>query len=73
MIVGHTPQALTKNESGINVTCREDKNGVSKGVWRVDVGSSLGFDNFKNKKTKELSKPQVLEILDDNKFNILSE
>tara|TARA_B100000902_G_scaffold392599_1_gene445276 strand:+ start:2254 stop:3456 length:1203 start_codon:yes stop_codon:yes gene_type:complete len=73
MIVGHTPQVFTKKKSGINVTCREDKDGVSKGVWRVDVGSSLGFDNFKTEKTKELSKPQVLEILDDNKFNILSE
>ena len=73
MIVGHTPQVFTKEKSGINVTCREEKDGINRGVWRVDVGSSLGFDNFKNDKTKELSKPQVLEILDDNKFNILSE
>ena len=72
MIVGHTPQPFSKSKTGINVTCREEKEGVNKGVWRVDVGASLGFDNFKNKKVKELTKPQVLEILDDNRFNVLS-
>jgi len=72
MIVGHTPQVFTKTKAGINVTCRDDTENVKRGVWRVDVGSSLGFDNFKNNKIKDLSKPQVLEILDDNEFNILS-
>lgn len=72
MIVGHTPQPFSKSKTGINVTCRDGKDGVNKGVWRVDVGSSLGFENFKNKKVKELTKPQVLEILDDNKFNVLT-
>lgn len=72
MIVGHTPQGFTKEKSGINVTCREEKDGISKGVWRIDVGSSLGFDNFKNKKLRQITKPQVLEILNDKEFNILS-
>ena len=72
MIVGHTPQPFSKSKTGINVTCRDETDGINKGVWRVDVGSSLGFDNFKNKKVKELTKPQVLEILDDNKFTVLS-
>jgi hypothetical protein len=72
MIVGHTPQVFTKTKAGINVTCRDDTENVKRGVWRVDVGSSLGFDNFKNNKIKDLSKPQVLEILNDNEFNILS-
>jgi|SaaInlStandDraft_6_1057023.scaffolds.fasta_scaffold10727_3 hypothetical protein len=73
MVVGHTPQVFTKNKSGINVTCRDNKDGINRGVWRVDVGASMGFDNFKNNdKIKELSKPQVLEILNDNEFNILS-
>ena len=72
MIIGHTPQPFTKNNGGINVTCRYNDKEINKGVWRIDVGSSLGFENFKNKKIKKNTKPQVLEILNDNKFNILS-
>ena len=72
MIIGHTPQPFTKNNSGINVTCRYEDKEIKKGVWRIDVGSSLGFENFKNKKIKKNTKPQVLEILNDNEFNILS-
>lgn len=72
MIVGHTPQPFAKSKTGINVTCRDVKDGLNMGVWRVDVGASLGFDNFKNKKIKPLTKPQVLEILNDNEFNVLS-
>ena len=72
MIIGHTPQPFTKNNSGINVTCRYEDKEINKGVWRIDVGSSLGFENFKNKKIKKNTKPQVLEILNDNEFNILS-
>jgi len=73
MIVGHTPQAFAKDKAGINATCRDKtKDGVNKGVWRVDVGSSTGFDNFKtNKKHKENSRAQVLEILNDNTFKVL--
>ena len=72
MIIGHTPQPFTKNNSGINVTCRYNDKEINKGVWRIDVGSSLGFENFKNKKIKKNTKPQVLEILNDNEFKILS-
>ena len=71
MIVGHTPQPFSKSKSGINVTCRDDKTNVKKGVWRVDVGASLGFDNFKNNKIRKLTNPQVLEIINDNEFNVL--
>ena len=53
---------------GLN--CKSDK--IPGKIWRIDVGSSSGFDNYKNEQTKELSKPQVLEIIDDNEFNILS-
>jgi hypothetical protein len=72
MIIGHTPQPFTKNKTGINVTCRFQEKEINKGVWRIDVGSSLGFEKFKNNKIKNNTKPQVLEILDDNKFNIIS-
>jgi len=72
MIIGHTPQPFTKNKTGINVTCRYEDKDIKKGVWRIDVGSSLGFENFKNKKIKKNTKPQVLEILNDNEFKILS-
>ena len=72
MIVGHTPQIFLKDKAGINVTCRDEVDGINKGIWRIDVGSSSGFNNFKNKKDKEISKPQVLEILNDNEFNVLS-
>lgn len=72
MIIGHTPQPFTKNKTGINVTCRYEDKKIKKGVWRIDVGSSLGFENFKNKKIKKNTKPQVLEILNDNEFKVLS-
>ena len=54
MIIGHTPQPFTKNNSGINVTCRYNDKEINKGVWRIDVGSSLGFENFKSKKIKKI-------------------
>ena len=72
MIIGHTPQPFTKNKTGINVTCRFQEKEINKGVWRIDVGSSLGFEKFKNNKIKNNKKNQELEILDDNKFNIIS-
>ena len=72
MIVGHTPQAFTKNQLGINVTCRQEENDIRKGVWRIDVGASQGFNNFKNaEKIKKITQPQVLEILNDNTFKVL--
>ncbi len=72
MIIGHTPQPFTKNKTGINVTCRYKDKEINKGVWRIDVGSSLGFENFKTNNIKKNTKPQVLEILNDNDFNIIS-
>tara|TARA_Y100000991_G_scaffold214458_1_gene202223 strand:+ start:463 stop:1743 length:1281 start_codon:yes stop_codon:yes gene_type:complete len=83
MIVGHTPQIFTSERSGINPTCIEVDdikknsdgkvwNNIKKSVWRVDVGSSAGFNNFKNKHTKSLSKAQVLKITDDKNFEVLS-
>jgi len=72
MIIGHTPQPFTKNKTGINVTCRFQEKEINKGVWRIDVGSSLGFEKFKNNKIKNNTKPQILEILNDNEFNIIS-
>lgn len=72
MIIGHTPQPFTKNKTGINATCRFQEKETNKGVWRIDVGSSLGFEKFKNNKIKNNTKPQILEILNDNEFNIIS-
>jgi len=68
MIIGHTPQ-FYNNKSGINKTC-DNK------LWRVDTGGSGAFDEFDSvlcttDEKMENRKPQVLEILDDNKFEIL--
>ena len=68
IIIGHTPQSFLYND-GINSTC-------GKHVWRVDNGSSMAF-HYLDKKYMKTGKidpsrePQVLEILDDTKFNIL--
>ena len=56
-------------KSGINNTC-------GNRLWRVDTGGSGAFDEFDSvlcttDEKMENRKPQVLEILDDNKFNIL--
>lgn len=64
IIVGHTPQFYA-NFEGINGTCDD-------ALWRVDVGFSKAFDAFSP--TDEIKKKrdiQVLEILDDNKFNVI--
>lgn len=68
MIIGHTPQSFLFNET-INSTC-------SNKVWRVDNGSSKAFDIFDKEKietgkTSNARKPQVLEIINDNEFNVL--
>lgn len=70
MIVGHTPQ-FYENKMGINSTC-------DKKLWRVDNGVSGAFDKFdhimhesegdERMKTRIV---QVLEILNDNEFNII--
>lgn len=68
MIIGHTPQ-FHANQDGINKTC-------DKGLWRVDNGASSAFDGFDHyfkmkQKPMDQRQVQVLEILDDNQFNIL--
>jgi hypothetical protein len=63
MIIGHTPQFL--NEKGINSTC-DNK------LWRVDIGMSDAFDVF-DRNSDNKRKIQILEIIDDNKFNIITE
>jgi len=73
IIIGHTPQSFVHSDT-INGTCKLSKG--DGGIWRVDNGSSVAFDNFdtnyKNTGSRSDSrKPQVLEILDDTKFNVL--
>jgi hypothetical protein len=68
MVIGHTPQSFMFNEK-INSTC-------SNKIWRIDNGSSKAFDIFdheyiKTGKLSESRKPQVLEILNDDEFNVL--
>lgn len=65
LVVGHTPQLYT-NKTGINGTCFE-KSGDKK-LYRVDGGFSKAFDIFNNQ-----GLVQVLEIIDDKKFNILKD
>ena len=65
LVVGHTPQLFT-NDSGINGTCYES-DGSNK-LYRVDGGFAEAFKIFKNNHII-----QVLEIIDDNKFNILTQ
>lgn len=67
MIIGHTPQIFI-NKTSINGTC-------DKHLWRIDTALSHAFDEIikevcENKFKKKL---QVLEIIDDNIFNIISE
>lgn len=60
--IGHTPQFY--NNMGINSL-------FNKKIWRCDIGMSKAFgDNHKNINKYRL--PQVLEILDDDKINILT-
>ena len=70
MVIGHTPQSFSSN-SGINSTC-DNK------LWRIDFGGSFGFNKFdmeynKNGNIYKIRKAQVLEILNDETINILSE
>ena len=70
MIIGHTPQSFS-SKSGINKTCSGE-------LWRIDFGGSFGFNKFdyeynKNGNIYKIRKAQVLEILNDNTINILSE
>lgn len=65
IVVGHTPQMFT-NKSGINGTCY-NSDGENK-LYRVDGGFSDAFKKFNHHDVA-----QVLEIIDDNKFNILTD
>lgn len=65
LVVGHTPQLFT-NKNGINGTCYV-KNGENT-LYRIDGGFSRAFNIFDNH-----GLVQVLEIIDDNKFNILTD
>ena len=56
--IGHTPQL----NIGITSVC-------NKHIWKTDIGMGHGFDIFRGGKT--LLKCQVLEIKNDNEFNIL--
>ena len=64
LVVGHTPQMYT-NKNGINGTCYE-KDGTNK-LYRVDGGFSQAFKVFGDNKMV-----QVLEILNDTEFNIIT-
>jgi hypothetical protein len=63
IIVGHTPQFALHNK-GINPTCGDS-------IWRTDFAGSKVFNKFDSEKYNVNRKPQVLEILDDKKFNII--
>ena len=70
MVVGHTPQFKYSEEQGINSAC-------GKKIWRVDVGASKAFSDFDSSEQNgegvmNSRKAQVLEIINDNKFKILS-
>lgn len=68
MIVGHTPQFI-QNKSGINNTCNGSIDNKQYNLWRIDVGASKAFDMFQsNKHTRDI---QILEIINDNQFNII--
>ena len=70
IFVGHTPQSFTYSDD-INSTC-------SNKVWRVDNGSSSAFHGFdrdfiSSGKINHSRRTQILEILNDNEFNICDE
>lgn len=64
MVVGHTPQMYT-NKNGINGTCYEHDGNK---LYRVDGGFSRAFRVFGNNNLI-----QVLEIIDDDKFTIITD
>lgn len=66
MVIGHTPQFI-KNEK-INGTCRYAQE-RRDAVYRVDGGYSKSFFAF----TQKMTTVSVLEILDDQHFQILTE
>lgn len=68
LIVGHTPQMFsTLNGKGINGTCYDKETGENK-LFRVDGGFSKAFKIF-----GDHHMIQVLEIIDDKIFNIITD
>lgn len=67
IVIGHTPQ-LPTNNSGINGTCYEKKKTDNK-LYRIDGGFSRAFSILSNNQNLV----QVLEIIDDNEFRILTD
>jgi len=66
IIVGHSPQFIYKGRDGINGTC-VDRSGKNR-LYRVDNGLSTAFNVF-----GKHNPVQVLEILNDSEFNILTD
>jgi len=69
MIVGHSPQFMYKKKDGrdgINGTCHDENHNPR--LYRIDNGLSLAFRVFDNS-----ASVQILEILNDNIFNILTD
>lgn len=66
IVVGHTPQYYTHKE-GINGTC-------SNKLFRADIGSSKAFQKYDNKYHlgKKNRRVQILEILNNKDFNVLT-
>lgn len=64
IVVGHTPQMYT-TKNGINGTCYEKNDNK---LYRIDGGFSMAFRIFGNQYMI-----QVLEILDDKIFNIITD
>ena len=62
MIMGHSPQYMW--DKGINSS-------FDNRLWRVDVGMSRAFGPLH--KNRECRKIQVLEIINDNQYTILTE
>lgn len=65
LVIGHTPQLFT-NKNGINGTCYES-DGKNK-LYRIDGGFSKAFKIFNN-----YDLIQILEIINDNEFNIITD
>ena len=66
IIVGHAPQLFMGDKDGINGTCY-NKNGENT-LFRIDGGFSRAFKIFDNGDLV-----QILEILDDHIFNIITD
>lgn len=60
--VGHSPTFI--QNLGINSTCDDS-------LWRSDIGMSHAFSAFDKNGRSKIRKVQVLEIINDNQFNII--